>query len=99
MGCESQVASGKPTMAGNFQVFMENIYTLIIYIYILIYIVETSEQPLHATNQLALFLEPLQRSNMGENSNTKTTIVHQHPPCSVITAQEVKLQIKGYALV
>ena len=38
MGCESQVASGKPTMAGNFQVFMEKIYTLYIYIDILIII-------------------------------------------------------------
>ena len=39
MGCESQVASGKPTMAGNFQVFMEKIYTLYIYIDILIIII------------------------------------------------------------
>ena len=30
-----------------------------------------------------MFLEPLQRGNKGENSYTKTTIVHQHPPCSV----------------
>ena len=42
----------------------------------------------------ALFLEPWHTGIRGERSDTCTRTVQQHPPCSVITAQEMKLQIR-----
>ena len=71
-------------------------------IYIIIYIscrnrVQTTTYHKISTDttlQHALFLEPQHTTSRGENSGIYTRTVQQHPPCSVITAQEVELQIR-----